>query len=667
MPLMRSAQAPPGGRSGLGSARHGIRLLAALAALLGLTLGTWSLAQASGTGIASCALGQGVPGLSGYYSSALGKAADAYAAGLTGDSSATRAKARQAFVAAAAAYVYGFPQVVERATVRHFARNEIISVDAVANPQVKTVVAPNVDTAYTVSWLDLTTGPMVINVPDTDGRYYTFQFMDAFTNAFAYLGSGSTGTRAGAYVLIPPGYQGSIPAGLHRIYTPSNTIWLLGRTLVKNPSDLPAVKRLQEQYEATPLGAWERGTREPPVVLSQYPPTIPKSVPGGAQFIAALNQEMNIDPPPAAQDCALRAMAPAGIAVPHPTPEQSLLDDLSDEAPPLPTEAHDPAVNAALTAGVAGGSQLVSDGETHFDAASRGANNGWQVFGSWVGAYGTRYLARSLVATVLLAANTPKQSIYPIADTDVTGRVLNGANRYTIRFPRGQLPPVNSFWSLTMYAPSFFLYPNSANRYAIGDRTPGLVRGRDGSLTIYVQHNPPSNAAQRSNWLPAPGGQFHLILRLYLPKASASTGHWKPAPVVRAGAKLASRLRRLRVRPGAFRAASRGAVAGRPLRARVTYIDAGAGVVHLTILRLVHRRGCHATTPKRCTVARTVVHFTHRDRAGADHLFLTGRAHRRRLAPGRYELRVSGSGSVGLTHASRLTARFRIRTGSPKR
>ena len=397
-----------------------------------------------------------------------------------------------------------------------------------ADPTVKTVVSPNVDTAYTVAWLDLTTGPVVVNVPNTGGRYYTFQFLDGFSNAFAYVGSGSTGTQAGAYALVPPGWTGSLPAGVHRINAPSNTVWLLGRTLVSGTADLPAVKNLQSQYKATPLTAWKMGVRQPPLVLSQYPTTVAKAIPTGAQFIATLNQEMVIDPPPAADDCALRAMSAAGIQVSHPTPAQSLVADLSNQAPPLPQVAGDPVVDAALTAGTTAADRIIVSAERRLNASSRRAHNGWEILGNWVGRFGTRYLGRAIVARDLLGANTPQQAIYPIADTDVTGQALNGSHRYTIRFAKGSLPPVNAFWSVTMYDASDYLYANPLGRYAIGDRTPSLHYGRDGSLTLYVQHAQPASAAQRANWLPAPSGAFHVVLRLYEPKPVALSGKWNP-------------------------------------------------------------------------------------------------------------------------------------------
>ncbi len=527
-------------------------LALALAAFAILTLLPTGAASAGATPspIAACAFGTDVPGLKGFLAPAVDKAALSYGASLQGVTSQTRTQADRTFAAAAAAYVYGLAQVSVRSTVKRFLRNEIVSINALADPGVKTVVSPNVDTAYTVAWLDLATAPVVVNVPDTAGRYYTFQFLDGFSNAFAYVGSGSTGTHAGAYALVPPGWTGSLPAGVHRISAPSNTVWLLGRTLVSGPADLPEVKKLQSQYTVTPLAAWQAGVRQPPVVLGQYPTTTAKATPAGAQFIATLNQDMVIDPPPAADDCALRAMTAAGIQVPHPTPQQSLLADLSNQAPPPPQVAADPVVAAALSAGTAAADRIIVRAESRLNASSRRAHNGWEVLGNWVGRFGTRYLGRAIVARDLLGANTPQQAIYPIADTDVTGHTLNGSHRYTIRFAKGRLPPVNAFWSVTMYDASDYLYANPLGRYAIGDRTPGLHYGRDGSLTLYLEHAQPAAATQRANWLPAPSGAFHVILRLYEPKRSALTGRWNPAAINRVGARLAPRRYLLRLSPG---------------------------------------------------------------------------------------------------------------------
>jgi hypothetical protein len=247
------------------------------------------------------------------------------------------------------------------------------------------------------------------------------------------------------------------------------------------------------------------------------------------------------------------------------------------------------------------------------------------VLGNSIGVYGTEYLGRAIVATDYLGANIPSQGIYPVAYVDVAGRPFNGADDYTITFPRGLLPPARAFWSLTMYDSDDFLYANSLNRYAIGNRTSGLVYGRNGSLTLNIQHAEPASAAARANWLPAPAGSFHMILRLYQPSASALDGKWKPPPVFRTGEVLRPALSGLRVSAG-----------------RLTYTDSQVAVAHVTIANGRH----------------VLARFTHHDRAGKNVVSLK----RFHLAPGRYRLLATPVGvpasydnEPGRTVTTRLT------------
>jgi hypothetical protein len=551
--------------------------------------------------ISACALGKATPGLGNEFGTALSRATTAYGATLSGDSATGAAQAEQTFAAAAAAYVYGMPQEILLQTIKGYVHNEIVNVNALATPTTRGVVSPNVDTAYSVAWIDLTTGPLVVNVPNTGGRFYTFQFMDAYTNAFAYVGTGSTGTKAGAYALVPPGWSGTLPAGVKEIKSPTNTVWLLGRTLVNGPTDFPAVKQIQDQYELTPLAAWETGTRTPSVTISSYPAGTKKPLPTGTNFISALNQELTIDPPPAADDCALGAMAPAAVVRSHPTAAQEDAADLANIAGVTPAIQENAATTAAIDAGVAAGPKIVAEATSKLLVADAKGNHGWDVLSGSIGTYGTEYLGRAIIGTDYLGANIPSQGIYPVAYVDVAGKSFTGADRYTITFPKGLLPPARAFWSLTMYDGDNFLYANTLNRYAIGNRTSGLVHGHNGSLTLHIQHAQPTSAAARANWLPAPDGTFHMILRLYQPSAAALSGAWKPPPVFRAGELLRPALAGLRVAGG-----------------RVRYTDSQAAITHFTIVSGRH----------------VVARFTHRDRAGKNSVSLA----RFPLAPGGYRL-----------------------------
>jgi hypothetical protein len=494
-----------------------------------------SAAHAS-TSLQECALGTEVPEIRGVYGDQIAAAEARYAETLKGLDAHARARARRVFAAGVAAYVYGLPQVTMRATVKKFLHNEILSVAMLADPSFKSIVTPNNDTAYTLAWFDLLTGPLVIDVPDTKDRYYVLQFLDAYTNNFAFIGRRVTGTKAGSYALVPPGWNGKLPAGVKRVDSPTNTVALGGRTVVNGDADMPAVKALISQIRATPLAAWTAGVRQPPVVLDKFPPTFtPTVIPTGPAFVEALNRSLRIDPPPAADACALAAMTAAGVRVRPTSTIDGLASEAADVPPPAPTLQPDQVVRHALEAATRAGDRLVDDAAEKFNAASRKNNQGWQsTTESWLGEFGENYLARAIVTRIGFAANSPAEAVYPIATTDREGRELNGAHKYAIRFRKGKLPPVDAFWSLTMYGADRFMYENEIKRYAIGDRTPGLRYERDGSLIVYIQHERPTERAKLANWLPAPAGTFRLVMRLYQPRRSVVTGVWKPGWVKRA-------------------------------------------------------------------------------------------------------------------------------------
>ena len=478
-------------------------------------------AGAAAPTVARCAYGGDVPGLTGVLPAGAAAAENRYAATLTGMNAAARDHARKVFAAALAAYVYGYPQVTEQATVTKFPRNAILSVAALIEPSVHAVVAPNHDTAYMSSSIDLSGGPLVIDVPNTHGRYYVLELLDAYTNAFGYIGRRATGTEAGSYAIVPPGWHGTLPAGLKRIDAPTDSVWMIGRILVNNEADIANVKALQQQFHMTPLASWEQGTRQPSITLDSFPATVAAGtvVPTGAAFISALDQSLALNPPPAGDRCALEAMTAAGVTVPRYGVAGATVSSSLD---------------AALTAGTDAGARIVADATSKLISERGKANNGWAVMGSWVGRYGNRYLARAVMTKFGLGANVPQEAQYPVALNDNAGRALNGKHRYRITFAHGQLPPVNAFWSVTMYGSDYFLYANPLQRYTIGNRTAGLHYGRNGSLTIYIQHNPPANPNERANWLPAPSGPFRMMLRLYQPRPAAINGIWKPPAIVRA-------------------------------------------------------------------------------------------------------------------------------------
>jgi hypothetical protein len=457
-------------------------LTAVVVAIAALSAGT---AEAAKLKVPTCALGTSAADLRGFYAKQL-----------------ARLNGRQ-LQAATAAYVYGFAPVSVAQTTLRFPENGLVSIAALTDPSTRTVVLPNHDTTYTVSRVQLSGGPHVLDVPNTHGRYYVIQLLDAYSNTFAYVGRRTTGTKPGSYAIVPPGYKGSLPAGVKRIQSPTNLVWLLGRTLVQDQADMPAVAELMAGYKLTGLDAWAAGQPQNPLVLGGFPTVAPVVIPKGAAFFAKLSEILKSDPPPRRDACAVKAFAKA-----------------------------DSASAATKVAAAKAGKRLIAKAEAKADRFGASRYNGWLYPGPYIGNYGRNYLGRAVIATEALGANTRPETVYPLAVDDVSGRPLTGRHRYSIRFPKGQLPPANAFWSVTVYGKDRYLVPNPIDRYAVGDRTKGLRRGKDGSLTIYVQHARPKGV-KAANWLPAPSGGFRLAMRIYEPRRSVLDGRWKPPPVRR--------------------------------------------------------------------------------------------------------------------------------------
>jgi hypothetical protein len=464
----------------------------------------------------SCAIGRPLPSLRQVVPRTIARDQDAFARSLRGLGVAGRRRAARAFAAGEAAYVYGMPAVLMRLTVQRFPTNLLIGVGRLATPEQRTVVAPNHDTLYSVSRLDLSSGPLVVDAPASGGRYTVIQLLDAYTNAFAYIGSGAERDHDQSVALVPPGWQGAIPAGVRVVQSPTRLVWLLGRTLVDGPDDVPAATGLMGRHSLTPLTDWIGGKRDHEIVIAN--PAGDQSavtVPGGLAFFDALGKALAADPPPPSDGCALGAFAAAGIG------------------PGLtPSTGSDPLVAQALSAAAAAGARLVSRAVIVQRRDSQRRHHGWAFSAPDIARFGTDYPYRAVVASVGLAANTRAEAFYPNTDVDRDGKPLSGHHRYVLTFRPGELPPVRAFWSLTMYDRERFLVANPIDRYSVGDRTPGLRYGCGRSLKVYVQQRPPHGRLQ-TNWLPAPPGRFELHLRLYEPKPSATNGKWRPPTVTR--------------------------------------------------------------------------------------------------------------------------------------
>ncbi len=431
---------------------------------------------------------------------------------------------------AADAYVYGFPLVFDLQMVGGFTREGMGSVapasfnsfshaSKLAGPQDR-FVSINNDTIYSIAQVDLSGGPVLLRVPDSAGRYYVLQFVDAWTNNFAYVGRRATGTSAGSFLLVPQGWTSDAPAGARVIEFPTDVGTIVGRWACDGPADLDAVRVLQSGMSLEPYG-----TPEPMRGLPA-----PAAVPAELAFFEQLRIWMQAFAPSEPDRAYQQRFAPLGLLEPV-SPYADCPSDLA-RALAAGADAAKQQMEAALEGG---GLAPVVNGWTltfhmfdyNLDHLGPGTidDPAWQI-----GDRDVSYLARALAARGGLWGNHGYEAAYPMTYTDADGDQLDGHHRYTLRFD--QDPPVDAFWSLTMYdLPDFYLVANPINRYSIGDRTPGLHRDRDGSLTIVIQHEQP---ADTSNWLPAPAAPFRPLMRLYQPQAAVLDGTYKIPPITKA-------------------------------------------------------------------------------------------------------------------------------------
>lgn len=442
---------------------------------------------------------------------------------------ATNEVASAARSAAKDAYIYGYPLVlmdVTRAKLTNVPHpigaglapvNQFGNIRTFPDATFTDVVSPNADTLYSSAWLDLSQGPMVLSVPDTHGRYYLMPMLDAWTNVFASPGKRTTGTGKGDFAITGPGWTGTLPAGMKQFKSPTETVWIIGRTQTNGKADFAAVNAIQDQYKLTPLSAWGK-PHSPPANVPIDPSVDMKAAPvdtvaamDAPAFFGRLAALMKANPPALADAPMVAKMAAIGVV-----PGQQFILNRSGEN-----------MAKAIADGVNDGKQRIK--ELAHDPGIGKLINGWTFATKDIGVYGTNYDARAGVAAVGLGANIPEDAVYPLARVDADGQPLNGANKYVIHFDRGQLPPANAFWSITMYNDRQFFVANPINRYAIGSRD-RLKFNPDGSLDIYMQHDSPG-AAKESNWLPADSGSFNLALRLYWPKETVLSGAWAPPPV----------------------------------------------------------------------------------------------------------------------------------------
>jgi len=415
-------------------------------------------------------------------------------------------------VLGAESYVFGYPLVIMDITRENAAKTsgsppQLQRIRRFPDAQFKDVVRPNVDTLYSTAFLDLSAGPWVFEMPPNAERYEVMPFMDAWTNVFATLGTRSTGTQGGRYLIAGPRWQGATPTGMTRLQSPTSMVWLIGRTQTQGEADYPVVHRLQDGLALRPLN---------PVTTPAFPPVSAPSAPvaqmqalGTRAFFERLSRLMIDNPPSPADAAMLNKLARIGIA------------------PGQPVRWH-MFENMAVSAG-----RWMADFKIAQELKKpRDLVRGWSTPPRILGQYGTQYNIRAVVARVGLGANLPEDAMYPSTHLDAQGKALNGRHAYRIHFAADQLPPVNAFWSVTAYGADNFLIANAENRYAVGSLS-SLTPNADGSIDILIQASAPAKG-MNNHWLPVkPGEDFLLNARLYWPQPQALDGRWSMPAVER--------------------------------------------------------------------------------------------------------------------------------------
>jgi DNA sulfur modification protein DndE len=390
----------------------------------------------------------------------------------------------------------------------------------------------NPDLLYASAWLNLTKEPIILKIPEINNRYHVFQFIDAFNNDFHYLGTRTTGENGGLYAITGPDWKGQIPGTMQEIKSPTNSMLLLSRILVKGPRklsnvtaidnqprDLSNVTAIENQISTVPMSVYEgknipqdktiQNTSDKTVPMPALISDIPKM---GIKVFDQISKDM------------------IGNPLNPPNPQLvSKLELLSIGPGKTPSTEANETIRNALQAGITQGEKLIEARATKLGPVI----NGWEYSNPKTGLYGNDYLLNA--ATVLainIAPNVPQEATYPETTVDGDGKQLNGRNNYIIHLDPGQTPPIskNGYWSITMYDEKDYLVENQLNRYSLNSARNETKFNEDGSLDLYIQHTNPG-IEKEPNWLPAPSGNFSLLMRIYIPQDSAINGEYQIPPV----------------------------------------------------------------------------------------------------------------------------------------
>ena len=436
---------------------------------------------------------------------------------------------QDAYEIAKDAYVYSYPLVLTYLTAKqttNYAEPTGIPTQAPVNQfshareftpvDFKAVVRPNMDTLYSPAVLDLGPEPVVLSVPATD-RYFMLPLMSLWTDVFAVPGTRTTGPNtARDFLLVSPRWQGTAPAGLEIIRSPTRYLDIVGRTKTDGPADYDAVHEVQAGYKLTPLSAWGKGNYVPPKRMvdpsidMKTPPPVQVDKMNAATYFGMFAELLKDNPPSPVDYPMIHRLERLGFKV----------------GQPFDLNAQPANIQQAFERGAADGNALVlAEGKK---AGGEGLK-GW-VYTTHSGAYGVDYLYRAAIAQCCLGENLAQDAVYPSVATDSEGKPLDGSSKYVLHFEKGKLPPVNGFWSVTAYDQDGYFIPNAIKRQALGDRS-NLVANADGSVDIFIQPDSPGKDKE-ANWLPVAAGQpFNLLMRLYWAGEEVLDGVWTPPSV----------------------------------------------------------------------------------------------------------------------------------------
>jgi len=424
------------------------------------------------------------------------------------------------------AYIYGYPLVTFDMARRQ--QTNVAAVDAEHAPMGQVIKmrnypaadnhccsAPNSDTLYTIIWLDVSEEPWVVSIPDMGDRYYILPMLDGWSEVFHVASPSTTGSQAQTYAITGPGWTGTLPQDVTQVQSPTGMVWMLGRIYCTGTSeDYAEVHALQDQFKSVPLSEYGKtysptaGVVDPNFDMTTSVRQQVNDMPL-EQYFSYLAELMKTNPPKPSSNMPLEHLAKIGLV-----PGQDF------DASKLPPTGDRIAPKLGLV-------------EMGLHLKKQKTTNGWLYFTKGVGNFGDDYLTRGMANLLGPGWNRPEDAIYPLSMKDANGDDYDGGkNNYVIHFEKGQLPPAEAFWSVTLYDKNFFFVPNAINRFGLAQRD-ALITNDDGSLDMYIQAESPGKDKE-ANWLPAPRGNFVLVMRIYAPSKTPPSildDSWTPPPV----------------------------------------------------------------------------------------------------------------------------------------